>query len=268
MIINSYNLSLLSLSSMSVKSSAPDFTFKLVLVGDSGVGKSNLLCRFCKDEFFANMKTTIGMNMNYLNIFYFIGKSGDFIDFVDNDKIIFILCLVMIGVEFAARLIEINGKRIKAQIWDTSGQERYRAITTSYYRGAVGALLVYDITKPKTFSNLSKWLEELSNYADPSTVIGIIGNKSDLEGLRKVSKEEGEEFAAQHQLAFFETSAKDALQVNDAFMTVIMDSYRTIVSKGLLRDDAIQRTTTPTPKKLVNEEIKVEVEPKSSRGCC
>lgn len=118
-----------------------------------------------------------------------------------------------------------------------AGQERYRAITSSYYRGAVGALLVYDITKPKTFQNLSKWLEELGNHADPATIIGIVGNKSDLEAQRRVSTLEAQEFATLNRLLFFETSAKDAVNVDEVFTTVMQDAYAAMVKKGLIRDD-------------------------------
>lgn len=108
----------------SEQDSADDYLFKIVLLGDSGVGKSNLLARFARNEFFANSKSTI-------------------------------------GVEFQTQKMEINGKEVKAQIWDTAGQERFRAVTSAYYRGAVGALLVYDITRRQTFDSISRWLHEL-----------------------------------------------------------------------------------------------------------
>jgi len=135
-----------------------DFLFKIVLIGDSGVGKSNLLSRFTRSEFNLESKSTI-------------------------------------GVEFATRSIQVDGKITKAQIWDTAGQERYRAITSAYYRGAVGALLVYDIAKHLTFENIERWLRELRDHADQNIVIMIVGNKSDLRHLRAVSVEEAKEFA-------------------------------------------------------------------------
>ncbi|KAL6513198.1 Ras-related protein RABA2a [Orobanche gracilis] len=106
-----------------------DYLFKVVLIGDSGVGKSNLLSRFTRNEFCLESKSTI-------------------------------------GVEFATRTLQVEGRTVKAQIWDTAGQERYRAITSAYYRGALGALLVYDVTKPMTFDNVSRWLKELRDHAD------------------------------------------------------------------------------------------------------
>ena len=115
----------------------------MVLIGDSGVGKSNLLSRFTRNEFNLDSKSTI-------------------------------------GVEFATRSIQVDSKTIKAQIWDTAGQERYRAITSAYYRGAVGALLVYDISKHQTYDNVTRWLKELRDHADSNIVIMLVGNKSDL----------------------------------------------------------------------------------------
>ena len=132
----------------------------MVLIGDSGVGKSNLLSRFTRNEFNLDSKSTI-------------------------------------GVEFATRSISVDGKTIKAQIWDTAGQERYRAITSAYYRGAVGALLVYDISKHQTYENVTRWLKELRDHADANIVIMLVGNKSDLRHLRAVPTEEAKQFASE-----------------------------------------------------------------------
>uniref|UniRef100_A0A8C9T8D0 Ras-related protein Rab-25 n=1 Tax=Scleropages formosus TaxID=113540 RepID=A0A8C9T8D0_SCLFO len=133
----------------------------LVLIGDSGVGKSNLLSRFTRNEFNLESKSTI-------------------------------------GVEFATRSIQVDGKTIKAQIWDTAGQERYRAITSAYYRGAVGALLVYDIAKHLTYENVERWLKELRDHADNNIVIMLVGNKSDLRHLRAVPTDEARAFYCTH----------------------------------------------------------------------
>lgn len=130
----------------------------MVLIGDSGVGKSNLLSRFTRNEFNIDSKSTI-------------------------------------GVEFATRSIQVDSKTIKAQIWDTAGQERYRAITSAYYRGAVGALLVYDISKHNTYENVTRWLKELRDHADSNIVIMLVGNKSDLRHLRAVHTDEAKAFA-------------------------------------------------------------------------
>merc|ERR1719440_2049590 len=173
-----------------------DYLFKVVLIGDSGVGKSNLLSRFTRNEFCLESKSTI-------------------------------------GVEFATRSLPIDGKTIKAQIWDTAGQERYRAITSAYYRGAVGALLVYDITKTVTFENVERWLKELRDHADANIVIMLVGNKSDLRHLRAVSTEEAMQFAEKHNLAFIETSALDSTNVELAFQNELTEIYRIVSSKSL-----------------------------------
>ena len=129
-----------------------EYMFKCVIIGDTGVGKSNLLSRFTKDEFTKDSKATI-------------------------------------GVEFATRQIQHDGKTIEAQVWDTAGQERYRAITAAYYRGAIGALLVYDMTKRESFENCERWLRELRAHADPSIVAMLVGNKCDLRHLQQVDVE-------------------------------------------------------------------------------
>jgi Ras-related protein Rab-11A len=137
-------------------------------------------------------------------------------------------------VEFATKTIKIDGKVIvKAQCWDTAGQERYRAITSAYYRGAVGALLVYDITKHETFANVERWLTELRDHADQNIVIMLVGNKSDLRHLRAVTTEEATEFAEKHNLAFIETSALDATGVDTAFQQLLTEIYKLVSRKTM-----------------------------------
>ncbi|CAH8554820.1 unnamed protein product [Schistosoma turkestanicum] len=131
----------------------------------------------------------------------------------------------------AFRSVNIEGKTIKTQIWDTAGQERYRAITAAYYRGAVGALLVYDISKRATYDNVERWLHELADHAAKNIVIMLVGNKSDLRHLRNVSKEEAKNFAERNGLCFIETSALDSANVENAFNTVLQTIY-TIVSSN------------------------------------
>jgi Ras-related protein Rab-2A len=147
-----------------------------------------------------------------------------------------------IGVEFGARMITVpdsgttstasnnKGTQIKLQIWDTAGQESFRSITRSYYRGAAGALLVYDITRRDTFQHLSKWLEEAKSHAQPTMVILLIGNKSDLEHRRAVSTEEGRAFANANGLLFLETSAKTAYNVETAFLKTAEEIHAKITS--------------------------------------
>ncbi|KAI0983472.1 hypothetical protein GJ496_008175 [Pomphorhynchus laevis] len=157
------------------------YLFKYIIIGDTGVGKSCLLLQFTDKRFQPVHDLTI-------------------------------------GVEFGARMITIDNKPIKLQIWDTAGQESFRSITRSYYRGAAGALLVYDITRRPTFDHLLTWLEDARQY-NPGMVIMLIGNKSDLDARREVRRDEGEAFAREHDLIFLETSAKTASNVEEAFIS-------------------------------------------------
>nr|XP_056719343.1 ras-related protein Rab-2B [Euleptes europaea] len=167
------------------------YLFKYVIIGDTGVGKSCLLLQFTDDRFMAIHDLTI-------------------------------------GVEFGARMISIDNKKIKLQIWDTAGQESFRSITRSYYRGAAGALLVYDITRRETFNHLNSWLEDVHKHSSSHMVFMLIGNKSDLENRRAVRKEEGEAFAREHGMVFMETSAKTATNVREAFLGTARTIYKKI----------------------------------------
>ncbi|KAK9454414.1 ras family-domain-containing protein [Dipodascopsis uninucleata] len=206
-----------------------DYLFKVVLIGDSGVGKSNLLSRFTRDEFNLESKSTI-------------------------------------GVEFATRSISVDGKTIKAQIWDTAGQERYRAITSAYYRGAVGALLVYDISKNSTYENVTRWLKELRDHADSNIVIMLVGNKSDLRHLRAVPTEEAKNFAAENNLSFIETSALDASNVELAFQNILTEIYRIVSSKQL--DQGADAGPRPGEGTTISFTRTPEEEKKDSSKCC
>ncbi|KMT18418.1 hypothetical protein BVRB_2g025630 isoform B [Beta vulgaris subsp. vulgaris] len=132
----------------------------------------------------------------------------------------------------------VEGKVVKAQIWDTAGQERYRAITSAYYRGAVGALLVYDITKRQSFDNVLRWLHELRDHADSNIVIMLVGNKSDLKHLRCVPEIEGQVLAEKEGLVFLETSALDSTNVEKAFQTILLDIYQIVSKKALAAQQA------------------------------
>ena len=134
--------------------------------------------------------------------------------------------------------LQIDGKTVKAQIWDTAGQERYRAITSAYYRGAVGALLVYDITKRQTFENVMRWLRELRDHADSNIVIMMAGNKSDLKHLRSVAEQDGQALAEKEGLSFLETSALEAVNIEKAFQTILTEIYHIISKKALAAEEA------------------------------
>ncbi|KAF8937824.1 small GTPase [Dissophora ornata] len=183
-----------------------DYLFKVVLIGDSGVGKSNLVSRFTRNEFNLESKSTI-------------------------------------GVEFTTRSIQVDAKTIKAQIWDTAGQERYRAITSAYYRGAVGALLVYDIAKHATYENVGRWLKELRDHADTNIVIMLVGNKSDLRHLRAVPTDEAKQFATENGLSFIETSALDSSNVELSFQRILTEIYRIVSNKALENSGDVIRPT-------------------------
>jgi Ras-related protein Rab-11A len=210
------------------------FLFKLVLIGDSGVGKSNLLSRFTRGTFDLDNKSTI-------------------------------------GVEFATKSIKIDNKVVvKAQIWDTAGQERYRAITSAYYRGAVGALLVFDISKHETFKNCERWLSELRDHADQNIVIMLVGNKTDLRHLRTVSTEEATEFAEKHNLAFIETSALDATGVDTAFQQLLTEIYKIVSRKTMISDKATASDKGPNLGSGETIDVSAPKNPKAegSGGCC
>lgn len=160
-----------------------DYLFKLLLIGDSGVGKSCLLLRFSDDTYTDSYISTI-------------------------------------GVDFKIRTVELDGKTIKLQIWDTAGQERFRTITSSYYRGANGIIIVYDVTDQESFSNVKTWLQEIDRYASTNVSRLLVGNKCDLTNKKVVDFTTAKEFADQLQMPFLETSAKNAKNVEQAFMTM------------------------------------------------
>ncbi|RMZ93796.1 ras-related Rab-11B isoform X2, partial [Brachionus plicatilis] len=126
-----------------------------------------------------------------------------------------------IGIDFTTKTVELDSKCIKVQIWDTAGQDRFKSISTAFYRGSVAALLVYDITNPSTFKNLDKWLGDVKKYADPNIAMILVGNKSDLETARKVNSLTAQEFAEMNNMSFIETSALNSSNVEEAFMNVI-----------------------------------------------
>jgi len=157
-----------------------DFLFKLLLIGDSGVGKSCILLRFADDAFTDNFISTI-------------------------------------GVDFKIKTIEIDGKKVKLQIWDTAGQERFQTITTSYYRGAHGLIIVFDVTNKASFDNIQKWLDDVERNASQQIVKLLVGNKSDLEHKRAVEFHTAKALADRLNIGYLETSAKDNKNIGKSF---------------------------------------------------
>ena len=174
---------------MSKKQYGYDMLFKLILLGDSAVGKTNILSKYLRNEFDQNSKSTV-------------------------------------GVEFSTRNLKIDSYIIKVQIWDTAGQERYRSITNAYYKGAKGGLLIFDLTRRSTFDSIDKWIPDLKTKGDENMVIVLIGNKNDLKEQRQVSTEEGEKKAKLFKLAYMETSALDGNNIENAFNELINTVYK------------------------------------------
>ena len=177
-----------------------EMMFKVVLVGDSFVGKTNIMSKYLKNEFHEDSKATV-------------------------------------GVEFGSRQFNIEGHVVKAQIWDTAGQERYKAITSAYYKGAKGAFIVYDITRKESFENVSKWAEQLKSTADKNLTIIIVGNKTDLEDQRQVTSEEGQNKANSLESAFIETSAASGSNLDKAFEMMINEVYQKCHEEMLAEGD-------------------------------
>ncbi|XP_062821102.1 ras-related protein Rab-13 isoform X2 [Anolis carolinensis] len=176
----------LSLSLLRAMAKSYDHLFKLLLIGDSGVGKTCLIIRFAEDNF-----------------------SGTYIS--------------TIGIDFKIRTVDIEGKRIKLQVWDTAGQERFKTITTAYYRGAMGIILVYDITDEKSFENIQNWMKSIKENASSGVERLLLGNKSDMEAKRKVPQDKAQKLSREHGIRFFETSAKSSTNVEEAFRTLARD---------------------------------------------
>ncbi|EDO37448.1 predicted protein [Nematostella vectensis] len=199
-----------------------DFMFKILLIGDTNTGKTKILCKYAGED-------KINGNPS--------GKQT-------------------IGIDFMLKTITIKDKRIKLQIWDTAGQERFRTITTAYYRGAMGILLVYDITQAKTFNSLPSWLSSIREYAPANVVISLVGNKCHKQSKREVPVELGEQFAAEHEMRFREVSCEMDINVEEVFQILAEDilSQREPTEKQLMQQTVI----TPT-----NENARLD-----KKGCC
>ena len=201
-----------------------DYLFKLLLIGNSSVGKSSLLVRFVDDIWEENFVPTI-------------------------------------GVDFKLKTLDVNGKKVKLQIWDTAGQERFKNITASYYRGGNGVLVVYDITDRDSFTNLTSWLIEIEKNANKNVFKLLIGNKNDLESERKVTTEEGKEFADSNGMKFIETSAKTADKVYEAFELLTKE----IIKNNLNKDKVITNKAT---ERKIELNKGADLNKKKEKGCC
>lgn len=212
---------------MERKEGDSDYSFKIVIVGDSGVGKTNLLTRFTRNQFSLNLRNTVGFNSDQ-------------------------------------KTLIIDGKYIRAEIWDTAGQERYRSMSPSFYRGAVGALIVYDISSQESFNNLVKWIKELKTHADSMMTMLIIGNKSD-KPEREVTKEAANSFASKNECGFIETSAMDCSNVENAFETILKNIVqRTMKSPEGMSDKYSFQDKT----RKVEKSQRDSLAPRKSCLCC
>lgn len=210
-----------------------NLSFKIVIIGDSGVGKSNLMSRYTTNEFSQDTQATI-------------------------------------GVEFMTKSLRIEDREAKIQIWDTAGQERFRAISRSIYHGAKGAMVVYDITNQSSFDAIPTWLQELRVFVPATCCIFLIGNKCDLEHLRVVKKEVADRFARENGLSFLETSALERTNVDKAFEWLAKSVYDVVVApavQGGSRGDAKPQLKPKGQRVDMSGSSAGNAETKS-KGCC
>uniref|UniRef100_A0A7S2CX30 Uncharacterized protein n=1 Tax=Haptolina brevifila TaxID=156173 RepID=A0A7S2CX30_9EUKA len=200
-----------------------DLQIKLMMIGDQNVGKTALLMRYAENEFHESLLPTI-------------------------------------GIDFKIKTVELLGKLVKLQIWDTAGQERFRTITQAYYRGAMGILLIYDVTTTKSWSNVRNWVRNIQDNA-PQTVNKIlIGNKCDLASKREVTTQQGEQLAREYGMKFLETSARENLNVQEAFFTLASDVVERLVAGGA--------GSEPPPSEASGVNVKRDAAGSKNFGCC
>lgn len=213
---------------------APDYEylFKLLLIGNSGVGKSCILMRYADNSFTENFFNTI-------------------------------------GVDFKIKTITLNDQVIKMQIWDTAGQDRFRTLTSSYYRGAHGIIIVYDVTNRDSFDNVRQWMQEIEKFASENVNKLLVGNKSDLEEQREVTYDEGVELAKKYDIPFLEVSAKNSIHIDDTFTTMASEIQARFLKEKTHKKDKDKYVFNSTPTALTlnsgNNEAK---EPESKKNCC
>mmetsp|Transcript_13791 Transcript_13791/g.18416 ORF Transcript_13791/g.18416 Transcript_13791/m.18416 type:complete len:217 (+) Transcript_13791:143-793(+) len=205
-----------------------DLHVKLLMLGDTGVGKTCLLLRYAFDSFSPTFITTI-------------------------------------GIDFKIKEIELDGLRIKLQIWDTAGQERFRTITVSYFKGAHGILLVYDVTDRESFENIQHWFQQIRENADERVRLVLVGNKCDhiYDTQRAVSKEEGEQLAKQYGVSFFETSAKENLNVDECYTAIARETKDALIA---LEQERTQRNAANAPSSSKHN-IHLNTDPRPRGGC-
>jgi Ras-related protein Rab-1A len=194
-------------------SSSNDIIYKILLLGDSSVGKTCLLLRYVEDTYTANHISTI-------------------------------------GVDYKMKLVSTNdNKVIKLQIWDTAGQDRFRCITKNYYRGSNGIMLIYDITSTSSFQNIKNWITQIKDYLGDDACITLVGNKIDLESNRRVSTEEGRKLATENNFNFFEASAKDNINISEAFENLTKE----MLKKNNVNDEKTRNSKTLNKKENTNK---------------
>ena len=200
-----------------------DYKIKIIVVGDSGVGKTNLINRFASDKFDTNSKATI-------------------------------------GVEFVYKTLKINKEVTKVEVWDTAGQERYRAITSSYYKGAKGAIIVYDITNEDSFNNVESWMNEVTKKGKTDMQFLLVGNKKDLINDRKVTEQKGIDKAKELNMNLFEASALEKTNVNEAFNYLVKEIYLNIRKE--------KNINTNNDEKIGQGGIALNTNKKKRKKCC
>ena len=207
-----------------------DLLYKIVIIGDTNVGKSNILSRYLTNEFTSNTKSTV-------------------------------------GVELGIKFLKIKNTSTKIQIWDTAGQERYQAITSSYFRGSDGCFIVYDITNETSFNNIEKWFDKIHEENDKEIPVIIVGNKCDLENERKISTEKAKEKAQNLKCAFYETSALKAINIEQIFEELVNTIYDK--TGGNKSDDDIHIEIVNENKGVnINSENNEENGDNNKKGCC